>query len=283
MRDSQHQLTAALSDRYRMGRELGRGGMAIVYLAQDLKHDRVVAIKVLRASVALELGAERFLREIITTARLQHPHILPLYDSGEADGQLFYVMPYVDGGSLRERLDAERRLPIDVTLQLAHEVADALGYAHARGVIHRDVKPDNILFAGSHAMVADFGIARAISLAGAEKITASGVTLGTPTYMSSEQASGEIDLDGRTDLYSLACVVFEMLAGRPPFIGSSPADLVRQQIVATAPLVTDLRPVVSRSVAVALQRALAKAPRDRFATMEEFAAALSEGAARPGR
>ncbi|MGB7212421.1 MAG: serine/threonine-protein kinase [Gemmatimonadales bacterium] len=274
MRDSQHQLTAALSDRYRMGRELGRGGMAIVYLAQDLKHDRVVAIKVLRASVALELGAERFLREISTTAKLQHPHILPLYDSGEADGHLFYVMPHVDGGSLGARLEGERQLPIDTALQLAREVADALGYAHARGVIHRDVKPDNILFAGSHAMVADFGIARAISLAGTEKITASGVTLGTPTYMSPEQATGEIDLDGRTDLYSLACVVYEMLAGRPPFTGTSPADLIRQQIMVTAPPVTDARPVVPKSVAAALQRALAKAPKDRFATMADFASAL---------
>ncbi|HET7023635.1 MAG TPA: serine/threonine-protein kinase [Gemmatimonadales bacterium] len=275
MRDSQHQLSAALSERYRMGRELGRGGMAIVYLAQDLKHDRVVAIKVLRASVALELGAERFLREITTTAKLQHPHILPLYDSGAADGLLFYVMPYVDGGSLRERLDGERQLPIDTALLLAREVADALGYAHARGVIHRDIKPDNILFAGSHAMVADFGIARAISLAGTEKITASGVTLGTPTYMSPEQASGEIDLDGRTDLYSLACVLYEMLAGRPPFVGTSPADLVRQQIVATAPPVTAARPMVPPAVAAALGRALSKAPRDRFATMAEFATALS--------
>ena len=195
-------LATALADRYRIERELGAGGMATVYLAEDLKHHRQVAIKVLRPELAMALGAERFLREIATTANLRHPHILPLYDSGEAGPFLYYVMPLVEGESLRDRLDREKQLPIEEALTISREVADALGYAHQRGIIHRDIKPENILLEGGHAVVADFGIARAISSAGAEKLTQTGISVGTPLYMSPEQAAGDANLDGRSDLYS---------------------------------------------------------------------------------
>ena len=199
------QLTTALADRYRLERELGAGGMATVYLAEDLKHQRQVAVKVLRAELANALGPERFHREITTTANLRHPHILPLYDSGEAAGFLYYVMPYVEGESLRERLTRERQLPLEDALQLAREVAEALAYAHEHGVIHRDIKPENVLLERGHAVVADFGIARALTAAG-EKLTQTGLALGTPLYMSPEQASGE-KVDARSDLYSLACLL----------------------------------------------------------------------------
>ena len=212
-------LTTVLADRYRIERELGAGGMATVYLAEDLKHDRKVAIKVLRPELAMALGAERFLREIATTANLRHPHILPLYDSGEAGGFLYYVMPLVEGESLRDRLDRQKQLPIDEALSISREVADALGYAHQRGIIHRDIKPENILLEGGHAVVADFGIARAISRAGADKLTATGISVGSPLYMSPEQAAGDANLDGRSDLYALGCVLYEMLGGQAPFTG----------------------------------------------------------------
>jgi eukaryotic-like serine/threonine-protein kinase len=212
---------AALTDRYRVEREVGAGGMATVYLAQDLKHHRKVAVKVLRAEVAAVLGPERFLREIAIAARLHHPHILPLYDSGRAEEFLFYVMPYVEGQSLRDRLTRERQLPLDDALQIAREVADALSFAHSQGVVHRDIKPENILLESGHAVVADFGIARAISAAGSERLTETGIALGTPAYMSPEQAFGEAHLDGRSDIYALGCVVYEMLGGDPPFTGSS--------------------------------------------------------------
>ncbi len=272
-------LSAALAERYRIERELGAGGMATVYLAQDLKHDRPVAIKVLRPELAVAIGAERFLREIATTANLRHPHILPLYDSGEAAGLLFYVMPFVDGESLRTRLERDRQLPLEDALRISREVADALSYAHARGVIHRDIKPENILLEGNHAVVADFGIARAVDAAGGAQLTETGLAIGTPTYMSPEQAAGNQDLDGRSDLYALACVLYEMLAGQPPFSGPTAESLVRQHIMVDAPPVTNLRPAVPAGVAAALQRALAKTPADRFNPVAQFSEALHGQAA----
>jgi len=272
-------LAAALADRYRIERELGAGGMATVYLAEDLKHDRKVAIKVLKPELGAVLGAQRFLAEIRVTANLRHPHILPLYDSGEADGTLFYVMPLVEGESLRDRLDREKQLPVDAALQIAREVADALSYAHARGVIHRDIKPENILLESGHAVVADFGIAKAVRIAGGQSLTQTGISLGTPAYMSPEQAAGEQDLDGRSDLYALACVLYEMLAGQPPFIGATAETLVRQHMVVDAPPVTNYRPAVPVPVAAALQRALAKAPADRFNPVAQFSEALRVGEA----
>jgi TolB-like protein/tRNA A-37 threonylcarbamoyl transferase component Bud32 len=268
-------LAAALADRYRLERELGQGGMATVYLAADLKHDRKVAIKVLRPEVAAALGAERFLREITTTANLRHPHILPLYDSGEAGGFLYYVMPYVEGESLRDRLEREKQLPLGDALRIAHEVADALSYAHSRGVIHRDIKPENILLESGHAVVADFGIARALDAAGAASLTETGLAIGTPRYMSPEQAAGEKGLDGRSDLYSLACVLYEMLGGQPPFTGPTVESVVHQHLAVEAPPVTNLRPAVPATVVAALQRALAKHPADRFNPVAQFADVLT--------
>ena len=274
-------LVAALADRYRIERELGQGGMATVYLAEDLKHHRKVAIKVLKPELAAVLGAERFLKEIETTANLRHPHILPLFDSGEAGQRgsgettfLFYVMPYVEGESLRDRLTRERQLPIDEALTIAREIADALGYAHSRGVIHRDIKPENILLEGGHAVVADFGIARAISAAGADRLTQTGMAVGTPLYMSPEQAAGSSDLDGRSDLYSLACVVYEMLGGEPPFTGATAAVITRQHMVTEAAPITNKRPTVPPEVAGALARALAKDPADRYNPAAQFVQAF---------
>src|SRR5438094_5655641 len=210
-------LQAALAERYAVERELGQGGMAVVFLARDLKHRRPVAIKVLRPELAMALGAERFLGEIETVGAFAHPHILPLHDSGEAAGFLYYVMPYVEGESLRDRLRRERQLPPDDARHIAREVADALSYAHSRHVIHRDVKPENILLGTGHAVVTDFGIARAITAAGGERLTETGITVGTPEYMSPEQTAGEAELDGRADVYSLGCVLYGMLVGKPPF------------------------------------------------------------------
>ena len=275
--------TAALADRYTIVRELGAGGMATVYLCEDLKHKRKVALKLLRPDLAEALGAERFLREIETTAALHHPHILALYDSGNADGFLFYVMPYVEGESLRDRLNREKRLPLEDALLIAREVADALSYAHSRGVIHRDIKPENILLESGHAVVADFGIARAVTAAGSERLTATGTSIGTPAYMSPEQAAGDAELDGRSDLYALACVLYEMLAGQPPFTGVTADVLVRQHLTVEAPPVTNFRPAVPTQVVAALQRALAKTPADRFNPVAQFSEAiLSAGtSARP--
>jgi serine/threonine-protein kinase len=219
-------LKAALADRYTIERELGAGGMATVYLAEDVKHHRKVAVKVLRPELAAVLGAERFVHEITTTASLQHPHILPLFDSGEADGFLFYVMPYVEGESLRDRLNREKQLSIDGAIQITREVADALDFAHQHDVVHRDIKPENILLAAGHARIADFGIARAISAAGGDRLTETGIAVGTPACMSPEQAAGESDLDGPSDVYALACVVYEMLAGEPSFVGNTPQSVV---------------------------------------------------------
>jgi serine/threonine-protein kinase len=269
--------------------------MATVYLAEDLRHHRRVAIKVMRAELAMALGAERFLREIEIAANLRHPHILPLYDSGHtADekrtdggqgsgpGILYYVMPYVEGESLRARLARERELPIDDALRIAREVADALSYAHAHGVVHRDIKPENILIESGHAVIADFGIAKAVAAAGqATALTATGMSIGTPAYMSPEQAAGERDLDGRSDLYSLACVFYEMLAGQPPFGGTNVEALVRQHLTVTPPPVTQFRPAVPPAIADALARALAKYPADRFNPVGQFAQALTTSTTPP--
>jgi serine/threonine-protein kinase len=265
---------AALAERYRVERELGRGGMATVYLAEDLRHERSVAVKVLRPELAAALGSDRFLREIKLTARLDHPHILPLLDSGEADGFLFYVMPYVDGESLRERLNREKQLPIEDAIQITRDVADALAFAHQHDVVHRDIKPENILLAAGHARVADFGIARAVSAAGSDRLTETGLAVGTPAYMSPEQAVGESDLDGRGDIYALGCVLYEMLAGRPPFTGPTVESIVRQHVAAEVPSVATIRPAVSRIIAAAIGRALAKTAADRFGTAREFGDAL---------
>ncbi|MES2521385.1 MAG: protein kinase [Gemmatimonadota bacterium] len=281
-------LWAGLAERYRMERELGQGGMATVFLAQDLKHDRQVAIKVLRPEIAGAVGVERFLLEIKTTANLRHPHIVPLYDSGEAGGLLYYVMPLVEGESLRDRLTRETQLPIDDALRITRETAAALSFAHARNVIHRDIKPENILLDGYpsrpgaegqwHAVVADFGIARALRAAGGERLTGTGLSVGTPLYMSPEQAAGNDGLDGRSDQYSLACVLYEMIAGQAPFTGPNAMSIARQHIVADAPPITNLRSAVPPGVVDALQRALSKTPGDRFPSVAAFAAALGSSA-----
>ncbi len=278
MTDQLGGLKIALAGRYAVEREVGSGGMATVYLAEDVKHHRQVAIKVLRPELAAALGPERFLREIEIAARLDHPHILPLYDSGRTEGQsefLYYVMPYVEGESLRERLEREKQLPLDDALLIAREVADALSYAHSRDVVHRDIKPENILLAGGHARVADFGIARAITAAGGGRLTETGMAVGTPAYMSPEQASGSRDLDGRSDLYSLGCVLHEMLAGEPPFTGPTVESVVHQHLAADPPPVTALRPAVPPQVSAALVRVLAKTPADRFSPAAQFAEAPS--------
>jgi serine/threonine-protein kinase len=273
--ESSDRLQRHLEGRYRIERELGRGGMATVYLATDLKHGRQVAIKVLEPELAAAIGPERFLREIEIAARLHHPHILTLFDSGDAGGLLFYIMPYVQGESLRDRLRHERQLPLDQALQIAREVADALSYAHTQGVIHRDVKPENILLQSGHALLADFGLARAISAARGAALTATGMTLGTPTYMSPEQASGSTSLDGRSDLYSLGCVLFEMLAGQPPFTGPTAESLMHQHLSVSPPSVMNLRPAVPEWIASAVQRSMAKNPADRFSAVAPFAEALA--------
>ena len=275
MADVLHRLKQALADRYRIERELGRGGMATVYLAHDLKHHRLVAVKVLHPELAAILGPQPFLHEIEISAKLNHPHILPLLDSGDAHGFLFYTMPYVEGESLRERMTREKQLPVEDALQIAREVADALDYAHRHDVVHRDIKPENILLQENHAVVADFGIARAISAAGGEKLTATGVTLGTPEYMSPERAGGGRELDGRSDLYSLGCVLYEMLAGQPPFTAPTAESLLHLHLSAEPPSITAIRPAVPEWAAAALQRALAKTPADRFSRASLFAEAIS--------
>jgi serine/threonine-protein kinase len=269
------QLTRALEGRYRLERELGRGGMATVYLAQDLKHDRRVALKVLSPEVAHAVGAERFLREIRVTAGFDHPHILPLLDSGQAGDLLYYLMPYVEGESLRDRLSREKRLPLEDSLRIAGEVAGALAYAHSRGIIHRDIKPENILLAGGHARVADFGIARAVTAAGGTELTGTGVAIGTLAYMSPEQASGAGDLDGRSDVYALGCVLYEMLAGRAPFTGTTAMEILARHALDPLPSLAAARPGVPAAVERAVATALAKTPADRFASADRFAEALA--------
>jgi tetratricopeptide (TPR) repeat protein/TolB-like protein len=277
--DQMDRLEAALADRYTLVRELGRGGMATVYLARDVRHDRPVALKVLRPELAAALGPERFLREIRTTAQLAHPHILPLHDSGSAAEFLYYVMPYVEGESLRERLNREKQLPLEDALRLAREVADALSYAHGHGLIHRDIKPENILLQAGHAVVADFGIARAVTEAGGKRLTETGLAVGTPAYMSPEQAAGSGDLDGRSDVYALGCVLYEMLAGEPPFTGPTVESLVHQHLAVEPQAVTAIRPAVPAPVAAALHRTLAKAPADRFQSAAAFAGAIAQSTA----
>ena len=276
MSDVLDRLTTALAERYRVEREIGAGGMATVYLAEDLKHHRQVAIKVLRPELAAVMGVERFLREIEIAARLQHPHILPLYDSGDADGLLYYVMPFVEGESLRQRLDREKQLPIEDALKIAREVGDALSFAHSHDVIHRDIKPENILFEGGHAVVSDFGIARAVTVAGGERLTETGTAIGTPKYMSPEQAAGSKELDGRSDLYSLGCVLYEMLAGQPPFTGPTVESVIKQHLTAEPPNVTAIRPAVPADIVGVLARALAKTPADRFSPVGVFVEALAK-------
>jgi len=271
-------LRAALADRYALERELGRGGMATVYLARDLKHGRPVAIKVLRPEIAAALGPERFLREIEVAARLTHPHILPLHDSGEAAGFLYYVMPYIESESLRDRLEREGQLPLEEALRITREVASALAYAHNHDVVHRDIKPENILLSGGEAVVADFGIARAITQAGGRGLTETGIPVGTPAYMSPEQASGGGPIDGRSDVYSLACVLYEMLAGEPPYTGPSAQVVIAKRFTDPVPSVRRLRETIPPAVDAAIMRALAKAPADRFGTPVEFANALDRPA-----
>jgi TolB-like protein/Tfp pilus assembly protein PilF/tRNA A-37 threonylcarbamoyl transferase component Bud32 len=264
-----------LGAHYAVERELGRGGMATVYLAEDLKHRRKVAIKVLHAELSATLGAERFLKEIELTASLQHPHILPLFDSGSAGGLLYYVMPYVDGETLRARLTRERQLSVDEAVRLASEVADALGYAHTRGVVHRDVKPENILLQGGHALVADFGIALAVAQAGGERLTRTGVLLGTPQYMAPEQVTGEPNVDARADVYALGAVLYEMLAGEAPFSGPTAQAVLAQVATAEPKPLTAQRRSVPPHVDAVVRTALEKLPADRFATAAAFAAALA--------
>jgi len=274
MADILTQLNAALRNRYVLEREIGRGGMATVYLARDLKHARPVALKVLHPELAATLGPDRFVREVQLTARLQHPHILPVHDSGESAGQLWYTMPFVEGESLRDRLKREGQLPLDDALRIARDVLAALAYAHGRGIIHRDIKPENILLEAGEAVVADFGIARAISAAGAERLTQTGLAVGTPTYMSPEQAAAGAELDGRSDLYSVGCVLYEILAGEPPYTGPTPQAVMAKRFLEPVPHLSTMRDTVPEAVERAVTKALAKLPADRFATAAEFALAL---------
>jgi eukaryotic-like serine/threonine-protein kinase len=274
-------LADALADRYTLLRELGRGGMATVYLAEDVRHRRQVALKVLHPELSAVIGPERFLKEIELTARLQHPHILPLFDSGNAGGQLFYVMPFVDGESLRARLDREQQLPLDDALRIAREAADALGYAHTLGVVHRDVKPENILLQGGHALVADFGIALAVTQAGGSRMTQTGMSLGTPQYMAPEQAMGEKVVDARADIYALGAVTYEMLAGEPPFAGPTTQAIIAKMMTERPVPLHTMRDTVPSSVERAVHKALAKLPADRWESAPKFAEALTSAGAAP--
>ena len=275
MSDRLEDLKTALAGRYEIERELGHGGMATVYLAADLRHHRQVAVKVLRPDLAAAMGPERFLREIEIAANLTHPHILPLHDSGEAEGFLYYVMPYVEGESLRDRLNREKQLGVDEALEITEEVADALSYAHSHDVVHRDIKPENILLSGSHAVVADFGIARAVSEAGGEKLTQTGLAVGTPAYMSPEQASADAELDGRSDVYSLGCVLYEMLSGKPPYTGPTAQAIMAKRLADPVPSVRRVRETIPPEVDQALTKAMAKVPADRFASGTHFVEALN--------
>ena len=280
MTDLRAQLQEGLSASYTLERELGRGGMATVFLAQDVKHDRPVALKVLHPELAMSLGPDRFLREIKLAARLQHPHILTVLDSGEAGGRLWFTMPFVEGESLRDRLRRERQLPVEDALRIAREAAQALQYAHDHGVVHRDIKPENLLLTqDGNTLVADFGIARAVGTAGDERLTETGLSVGTPAYMSPEQAAGDRGLDARTDIYSLASVLYEMLAGEPPFTGATTQALLVKRLTEPPPSVRATRPNVPESVDQAIRKGLAPVAADRFGTMAQLAQVLQGGAA----
>ncbi len=274
-------LSRALGPRYRIDGELGSGGMATVYLAEDLKHQRQVAVKVMRPELSAGLAPDRFVREIRIAAQLQHPHIVPLFDSGDADGLLYYVMPYVDGETLRARLERGGRLALDDALRIAGEVADALDYSHRANVVHRDIKPGNILISGGHAMVVDFGIARAVSVAGRKNLTQTGHIVGTPAYMSPEQLAGEVQLDGRADIYALGCVVYEMLAGEPPFSGPTAVAVLVEQAKGQVTPLRRIRAEIPQGVEEAVTKALAKAATDRFESAAEFAGALAQPRLQP--
>ena len=267
-------LGASLADRYRIERELGQGGMATVYLAHDLRHDRQVALKVLRPELAATLGPERFVNEIHIAARLTHPHILPVHDSGEAAGFLFYVMPYIDGETLRERLTRQGVLPVAEAARLLRDVADALAAAHAMGVVHRDIKPDNILLTGRHALVADFGVSKAVSEAtGRQHVTTVGTALGTPQYMAPEQAAADVNIDHRADIYALGILAYELLTGHPPF-GGSPQQILAAQVM-TAPVpVTQVRPDLPPALGELVMRCLAKLPAERWQSASDVARTL---------
>ncbi len=268
-------LVAALADRYAFERELGQGGMATVYLADDTRHGRKVAIKVLRPELAATIGPDRFLREIRIAAQLQHPHILPLLESGEAEGFLYYVMPFVDGESLRDRLARQGELPVHEALKLLVEIVDALGYAHGRGVVHRDVKPDNVMLSGRHALVMDFGVAKAVSEAsGRNQLTTAGVALGTPAYMAPEQAAADPHLDHRVDIYAVGVMAYELLAGRPPFTGGTPQQVLAAHVTQAPEPVSRYRPAISPALEATVMRCLAKRPADRFQSAEELLAQL---------
>ena len=258
-------------ERYALDREIGRGGMATVYLARDVRHNRNVALKVLNPELGAVLGVERFLSEIQVTANLQHPNLPPLFDSGEANGLLFYVMPHVEGESLRKRLVREKQLPIDEAIRIATSIASALDYAHRHGVIHRDLKPENILLQEGQPVIADFGIALAVSNAGGSRVTQTGISLGTPQYMSPEQATGDRDIDGRTDVYSLGAMLYEMLAGEPPYVGNTAQAIIAKVITDRPRSLRLARDTVPPHIEAAVECALAKLPADRFATAHAFA------------
>jgi len=276
MSDPISRLNAALEGRYTIERELGEGGMATVYLADDLKHERKVALKVLKPELAAVVGAERFLAEIKTTANLQHPHILPLFDSGEADGFLFYVMPYVEGETLRDRLDRERQIPVQEAVKITTDLAEALDYAHRQNIIHRDIKPANILMHEGRPLIADFGIALAVGAAGGGRLTETGLSLGTPYYMSPEQATGDQFVGSATDTYALGAVLYEMLTGDPPYMGSTAQAVLGQIIAGEAVSATKKRASVPANVDAALRCALEKLPADRFTSAQDFVRALGD-------
>ena len=275
MADLFERLSAAIAARYKLQRELGQGGMAKVFLAHDLKYQRAVAVKVLLSELTESVGATRFLHEIQIAARLHHPHILPLYDSDEANGFLYYVMPFIEGETLRERITRERQLPVGDAIQIAREVADALSYAHKSGVVHRDIKPGNIMLESGHAIVADFGIARAVGVATSQSLTGPRHVIGTPAYMSPEQIEGSEYLDGRSDIYSLGCVLFEMLAGEPPFAGNTLESIIARRLSGPTPSARAFRELVPEAIDAAVKKSLARLPADRFVSAGQFAEALA--------
>ena len=274
MTDALGRLKTALADRYTIEREIGSGGMATVYLAHDLKHDRQVALKVLRPELAATLGPDRFPREIRIVAKLQHPHVLPLHDSGESGGFLYYVMPFVEGESLRAKLDRDGQMPVHDAVRVLREVVDALAYAHAHGVLHRDIKPDNVMLSGRHALVTDFGVAKAVSDAGGEKLTTVGVAVGTPTYMSPEQATGELRIDHRSDIYAVGILGYELLTGKPPFVAATAQGVLSAQVLERPAPVVERRPAVPQALSDLLARCLEKDPADRWQSAEEILHAL---------